>query len=126
MELTAGTGGFNVHGWLGFDALCERNPLSFEFDLSAGIDLRHGTDVLASVHLDGKLSGPSPWHISGNASLSLLFFDISVHFDKTWGDEAPPIAAPDPIAAVLAALREPLRLVRRARRERAPGGHAAG
>ncbi len=64
-ELTAGTGGFNVHGWLGFDALLEKDPLSFEFDLSAGVDLRSGTDVLASVHLDGKLSGPTPWHISG-------------------------------------------------------------
>ena len=104
MELTAGTGGFNVHGWLGFDALCERDPLSFEFDLSAGVDLRHGTDVLASVHLDGKLSGPAPWHISGDASISLLFFDVSVHFDKTWGDEAPQVAAPDPLPVVLAAL----------------------
>jgi Family of unknown function (DUF6603) len=72
VELTAGTGTFNVHGWLGFDALCERNPLAFEFDLSAGVDLRAGTDVLASVHLDGKLSGPTPWHIAGKASLSLL------------------------------------------------------
>jgi hypothetical protein len=104
VELTAGTGGFNVHGWLGFDALCERDPLSFEFDLSAGVDLRHGTDVLASVHLDGKLSGPAPWHISGDASISLLFFDVSVHFDNTWGDEAPQVAAPDPLPAVLAAL----------------------
>ena len=86
VELTAGTGGFNVHGWLGFDALFEKDPLSFEFDLSAGVDLRSGSSVLASVHLDGKLSGPTPWHISGEASLSLLFFDVSVHFDKTWGE----------------------------------------
>lgn len=105
-ELTAGTGAFNVHGWLGFDVLCQRDPLAFEFDLSAGIDLRHGTDVLASVHLDGTLSGPSPWHISGEASVSLLFFDISVHFDKTWGDQAPQVFAPDPVPAVLAALRD--------------------
>ena len=60
VELTAGTGGFNVHGWLGFDALFEKDPLSFEFDLSAGVDLRSGSSVLASVHLDGKLSGPTP------------------------------------------------------------------
>ncbi len=107
VELTAGTGGFNVHGWLEFDALCERDPVSFEFDLSAGVDLRHGTDVLASVQLDGKLSGPSPWHISGDASISLLFFSLSVHFDKTWGDTAQQVTAPDPLPAVLAALCDP-------------------
>lgn len=106
VELTAGTGSFNVHGWLGFDALCQRDPLAFEFDLSAGVELRHGSDVLASVHLDGTVSGPSPWHICGAASVSLLFFDISVHFDTTWGDQAPQVAAPDPVSAVLAALRD--------------------
>ena len=105
-ELTAGTGGFNVHGWLGFDALFEKDPLSFEFDLSAGVDLRSGSSVLASVHLDGKLSGPTPWHISGDASLSLLFFDVSVHFDKTWGSAAGPAALPDPLAALTGALAD--------------------
>jgi hypothetical protein len=106
VELTAGTGGFNVHGWLGFDALLEKDPLSFEFDLTAGVDLRSGSSVLASVHLDGKLSGPTPWHISGEASLSLLFFDVSVHFDQTWGSVAGPATLPDPLAALTAALAD--------------------
>lgn len=106
VELTAGTGSFNVHGWLGFDALCERNPLMFEFDLTAGVDLRAGSDVLASVHLDGTLSGPTPWHIAGNASLSLLFFDVTVHFDKTWGSTAAALPAPDPLSALTAALAD--------------------
>jgi hypothetical protein len=106
VELTAGTGTFNVHGWLGFDALCERNPLAFEFDLTAGVDLRAGTDVIASVHLDGKLSGPTPWHIAGKASLSLLFFDVTVHFDKTWGTTAGALPAPNPLPALAAALAQ--------------------
>ena len=104
VELTAGTGSFNVHGWLGFDALCERHPLAFTFDLSAGVDLRHGTDVLASVHLDGHLSGPTPWHIAGEASLSLLFFDVTVHFDKTWGQSGGILPFPDPLPLLSAAL----------------------
>jgi hypothetical protein len=102
-EITAGTGSFNVHGWLGLDALCERDPISFTFDLSAGIDLRHGTDVLASVHLDGQLFGPTPWHISGEASLSLFLFDVSVHFDKTFGPSAGGVSLPDPLSLLLAA-----------------------
>jgi hypothetical protein len=107
VELTAGTGGFNVHGWLGFDALCERDPLFFEFDLSAGVDLRHGTDVLASVHLDGQLTGPAPWHIVGEASLSLFFFDVTVHFNKTWGAPAGQFPVPDPRPVLFAALEDP-------------------
>ena len=106
VELTAGTGTFNVHGWLGFDALCERNPLAFEFDLTAGVDLRAGTDVLASVHLDGKLSGPTPWHIAGKASLSLLFFDVTVHFDKSWGSSAAALPAGDLLPTLTAALAD--------------------
>jgi hypothetical protein len=106
VELIAGSGSYNVHGWLGFDALCERHPLSFLFDLTAGVDLRHGTSVLASVHLDGHLSGPNPWHVAGEASLSLLFFDVSVHFDKTWGSIGDPLPLPDPGSLVLAALAD--------------------
>jgi hypothetical protein len=105
-EVTAGTGSFNVHGWLGLDALCERHPMSFTFDLSGGIDLRHGTDVLASVHLDGHLSGPTPWHISGDASLSLFLFDVTVHFDKTWGSSGDALSLPDPLSLLLAALAD--------------------
>jgi hypothetical protein len=107
VELTAGTGGFNVHGWLAFDALCEKHPLLLEFDLSAGVELRHGTSVLASVHLEGHLTGPSPWHIAGEASLSLFFFDITVHFDKTWGSIADLLATLDPLPELLAALANP-------------------
>lgn len=106
VELTAGTGGFNVHGWLGFDALCERDPLFFAFDLSAGIELRHGSSVLASVHLDGHFSGPSPWHINGEASLSLLFFEVTVHFDETWGGDVGVLPAPDPLPALQAGLAD--------------------
>src|SRR5262249_7528817 len=88
------------------DALCERHPLAFTFDLSAGVDLRHDTSVLASVHLDGHLSGPNPWHIAGEASLSLLFFDVTVHFDKTWGEVGAALPLPDPLPLLMAALAD--------------------
>jgi hypothetical protein len=109
VELTAGSqSGFNLHGWLGFDALCSRAPLHFEFDLSAGVELRRRTSVLASVHLEGHVSGPNPWHVAGKASLSLLFFDVSVHFNKTWGDAAPALPPIDPLPELLAAFANPI------------------
>jgi hypothetical protein len=106
VELTAGADALNVHGWLGFDALVEWNPFAFRFDVSAGVDLRNGSTTLASVHLDGSVSGTSPWHASGDASISCLFFDISVHFDKQWGDTAAPLPAADPTPAVIAAIKD--------------------
>jgi hypothetical protein len=106
VELTAGTGSFNVHGWLGLDALCEWSPFSFAFDLSAGVELRHHSSVLASVHLDGHLSGPTPWHVSGDASISLFFFDVSVHFDVSWGNQTPSLPPADPTPALHAALAD--------------------
>ncbi len=85
-ELYAEAAGFNVYGWVGFDVLVIFSPFSFEADLDAGVALRHGSTNIASVHLSGKLTGPSPWHAVGEASLSLFFFDISVGFDATFGE----------------------------------------
>ena len=106
IEVTVGASSLNVHGFLGFDALIEWDPLLFEFDLTAGVDLRVDGSTIASVHLDGKVSGTSPWHVSGDASISLLFFDISVHVDEQWGNPASATPAPDPIALVLAAFQD--------------------
>jgi hypothetical protein len=107
IEVTVGSSSLNVHGFLGFDALVEWDPFMFEFDLTAGVDLRVGGSTIASVHLDGKVSGTAPWHVSGDASVSLLFFDISVHVDEQWGDTATAVPPPDPAQLVLAAFQDP-------------------
>ena len=107
IELTAGTSALNVHGYLGFDALVQRHPFAFSFELSAGVDLRTGTKTLASVHLDGSASGTSPWYVSATASLSLWLFDVSVHVHKKWDDDAATsLPAADPKPEVIAALRD--------------------
>jgi hypothetical protein len=85
-ELYAEAAGFNIDGWIAFDVLIIFSPFSFQAALDAGVALRHGSSDIASIHLSGTLTGPSPWHVAGQASLSLLFFDISVGFDATFGD----------------------------------------
>lgn len=92
-ELYVGAGGFNVYGWLGFDALIIFEPFSFIVDFTAGLALRSGTDTLMGITIDGVLSGPTPWHAKGEAHVSLLFFDIGVHVDITWG-ESQQVTAP--------------------------------
>jgi hypothetical protein len=78
--------GVTLYGFVSFDALVTFSPFAFEVDLAGGVALRVGDTNIASVHLAGHLSGPSPWHIHGEAGISILFFDISVGFDVTFGD----------------------------------------
>ena len=88
-EVYAEAGGFNVIGWLGFDALLQVIPLYFAIDFSVGVALRRGNNTLAGVRLKGSLTGPSPYHVKGEACLSLLFFDICVPFEETFGSSSP-------------------------------------
>jgi hypothetical protein len=57
------------------------------------------------IHLSFDLSGPTPWRAHGSASISLFFFDISVDFDISWGDDhkavLPPLDARSPLLAAL-------------------------
>jgi hypothetical protein len=106
-ELYAAAGPFNVHGWIGFDALVILSPFSFIVDFSAGIEFREDDNVLASVHLDATLSGPRPWHAWGEASISLFLFDASVHFDASVGDDTPAaVPAIDPKPPLLSAIAD--------------------
>ncbi len=89
VDLYVAAGPLNIVGSLGFEALVQFVPFGFEVDLWAGVALRRGSRVLAGVHLDGKLRGPSPWHFSGEACLSLWFVDLCVGFDATFGQERP-------------------------------------
>jgi hypothetical protein len=84
-QLIAEAGGFGVHGAVSFDVLFVLNPFGFVFDLHAELDVLAGGSVVMSIHLDGLLSGTAPWHVHGDASLSILFFSISVNIDATFG-----------------------------------------
>ncbi len=94
IDLYAAAGPLNVIGNLGFEALIQFVPFSFQVDLWAGVALRRGTRVLAGVHLEGTLRGPSPWHFAGEACLSLWFIDLCVSFDATFG-QARPVELPE-------------------------------
>jgi hypothetical protein len=104
-ELYVGVRSFNVYGWLGFDALIVFSPFSFTVDFVAGLALRRGTHTLFGITVRGTLSGPTPWRAQGEAHFSILFFDIGVHFNVTWGESranALPSASPwDPLRLAL-------------------------
>jgi hypothetical protein len=105
VELYAESSGFNIYGFLGYDLLVHFDPFSFIADITAGLALREGDDVLMGISLNGQLSGPTPWRARGDASIDILFFSISIGFDVTWGD---------PLLALLEQVVDVLSLVRTA------------
>ncbi len=108
VELYAEACGFNVYGFLGYDLLVQFLPFYFIADISAGLALRSGTDEIAGINVHCELSGPTPWHALGDASLKILFFKITVGFDQTWGDSAPPqiLEAEDVLKLVVDAVKD--------------------
>ena len=109
VDLSATAGGFVVVGFLAFDALVTLAPLAFVVDVAAKLAIEAGGHTLLSVSLQLTLSGPRPWRVRGRASFSILFFDVSVSFDLTIGDDPPPElpALVDVAAVVLRAFTDP-------------------
>ncbi|HEY3878926.1 MAG TPA: DUF6603 domain-containing protein [Trebonia sp.] len=87
VQLYASAGGFTVQGHVGFDALLMFNPFGFDVDFTAGVDVKYDGTTLAGIELDAELTGPTPFHVHGTASLHFLFFSVGVTVDITWGDD---------------------------------------
>jgi hypothetical protein len=96
VEIFFGVSAFNIDGHLAFDALFRFSPFYFIISISASLSVKVFGIGLFSVRMRGSLEGPTPWHVEGTGSISLLFFDIDVDFSHTWGEEAettlPPIS----------------------------------
>lgn len=96
VEAFFGFDSFSVEGNLAFDALFQFSPFHFEIAFSASFGVKvFGTGIF-SVRSNFMLEGPTPWRAHGTGSISILFFDIDVGFDITWGEEQdttlPPVA----------------------------------
>jgi hypothetical protein len=79
-------GGATISGFLGFDALVQFNPLYYVIDVAAGFSVKFKGRTLASIAFMGFIEGPNPHRIKGSVTFSILWWDISVDVDKTFGD----------------------------------------
>ncbi len=77
----------SVEGYIGFDALFQFSPFYFIISISASFSVKVFGAGLFSVKVKMSLEGPTPWRAKGTGSISILFWDIEVDFDKTWGDK---------------------------------------
>ena len=108
VDLHAAGGGFSFDGMLGFDALIQLAPLAFQVDIGAALALRYRGRLLMGISFKGSLAGPTPWAVQGKATIKILFFKVSVSFERQFGTKTPPPlpAAVDVVAQVAAALAD--------------------
>lgn len=101
-ELFFGVDGCNVSGHIGYDVLFQFSPFYFNALVSGSLNLEViGVDVL-SINLRLSLEGPSPWRARGTGSVSILFWDIDVDFDVTWGEQTDTTLPPVRVMPVVA------------------------
>jgi hypothetical protein len=104
-ELYFGLSIASVDGHIAFDALFQFSPFYFIISISASLSVKLFGAGLFSVRFRGELEGPSPWHIEGTGSISILFWDVDVDFSHTWGEAEnttlPPVAVMPLLAAEL-------------------------
>ena len=86
-ELYFGFSALSASGHVSFDALFQFSPFYMIIQASASLSVKVFGAGLFSIHLKLTLEGPTPWKARGNASITLLFFDVSVDINKTWGDK---------------------------------------
>ena len=110
VEAYLSEGGLTVHGYLGFDLLIViKSPTIFlEFDFAAGFDVSYQGTTFAGLTVTGTLTGTTPWHMHGDATLHLLCFSVSKSVDRSWGEVIEPQPVPQAILPdLLPALADP-------------------
>ncbi|GAA3344720.1 hypothetical protein GCM10020358_49080 [Amorphoplanes nipponensis] len=106
----AEAGGFGIDGSGAFDALIQWSPFAFDVAFSCRVRVFTPFGPLLAISVEVNVTGPEPWHITGRATVQLLFVSVGVGVDLTIGAAAGP---PDPVetadvaAAVWAELTDP-------------------
>ena len=107
-EAFFGFSALSVEGWFGFDALLRFSPFYFIVEISTGFSVKVFGMGVWGVHLRGALEGPTPWHITGKASIEFLFFSISVSVDEVFGERRAELLPPISVLPALKAELEKL------------------
>ncbi len=97
-----------------FDALIQFKPFGLELDLAICAAVTLGGNPVLSLNITVHLSGPSPWHIAGQAQFSILWFSFTIPISGTFGTAVEP-GSPAPVdifGPLAAAIADPRSWVR--------------
>lgn len=85
--LKADLGPVDIEARLGFDAICYLVP-TFRFDVKiyGSASIKFKGHNLAGIAFEFRLEGPGRWRARGFGKFSILFWDIDVPFDESWGE----------------------------------------
>lgn len=97
LSIWAAEAGFTAEGSTSFDALIQFSPFSFMVDLGIRLAISAGSADLLAASLSGRLTGPNPWHVTGEASFKILLVKTTLQVEATIGRKAtePPPKAVD-------------------------------
>ncbi len=90
-DLYVSAGPAALQASLAWDALIQWKPLHIELDLYAHAAILIGGSPVVSLTIAVHVTGPGPWHLSGSASFSILFFSITIPFSLTLGSPIDPV-----------------------------------
>jgi len=85
LTLYAKDKGASVEGSLSFDALFYFDPFTFTASISGNAVAKYKGRKLSCVRISLRLTGPRPWNARGSASFEILYWNVTVKFNKTWG-----------------------------------------
>jgi len=97
VDIHAGEGGFVLDAAGSFDALIQWSPFALDVAFAAWAKVTAGGSTLMAISLSLEVTGPQPWHITGQASVQVLMFTATVGVDFAIG-AAP--AAPEAVETV--------------------------
>jgi hypothetical protein len=113
VSIAADFGVASIEGWLGFDAMILLKPtFHFIVIVDFSVSVHAFGEKLCAVSVNMELNGPGEWRAKGKFSFSILWWDVDVPFDESWGS-APAITEQTTSAtsALLADLQRPERLL---------------
>ena len=106
VEMFFGLSALSVEGETSLDALIQFSPFMFIVEISTSFSVKVFGLGVWGIGMQLTIEAPTPWHVHGSASISLLFFSIEVPVDITFGEARnttlPPVAVMPIIAKELA------------------------
>jgi hypothetical protein len=106
LDLKAEACGAALVGDVSFSTLIQPSPFEFQADISGKISAEYRGHSVAAVRINVDFSGVAPFHAKGRAKFSVLRWDVTAKFNRSWGsDNKQRLAKVDPWGHLVDALR---------------------